>query len=173
MWSQLSVSDKYNLNDEWLPTPVTIERHYSGAFVIHTKSPCVSFWFSSDILKDADFQGLSESELIFLGRTRLNNVRGKLLARKHIDTVDPLFVVEMRSLTKRDFEDPWHRPVCREFFSASIKTIPDPKRTKEGRANAKIPSNVKKNHFFEFSWPNPKKRRIVIPRFYHKYVPKI
>ena len=47
---------------------MAIEDHYSAIIVTPTKNLVAIFFTLSNISKDAEFQGLSETRVVFLGR---------------------------------------------------------------------------------------------------------
>ena len=131
---------------------------------VPTKRTIQTFCPLSNISKDAEFQGLSESGLIFLGchdSTRLE-------AKYWFSIIDPPSVVEDRSLTKSHFHNYWHMRFCRELFSASFETCPDSRRWTETEKISKYYQNVKKAIFCE----NRKKWRIAIFAIFHRYIRK-
>ena len=114
--------------------------------VVCTKISYQSFSILSNISKDAEFQGLSESVFIFLGwhdSTRLE-------AKYWFSIIDPPPIVKGRSVTKSQFLNYWNRWFCREFFSASFETLLDSKAMSKDWENLKILPKCEKIPFSGF-----------------------
>ena len=118
----------------------------------------------SSISKDADFQGLSESELTFLG----HHDSMRLQAKYRFSIIDPPSLVKDRSLIKSEFRNYLCMWSCRELFSASFETCPDSRRWTEAEKISKYYENMKRLLFCE----SPKKRKIGSFGIFHRYVRK-
>jgi hypothetical protein len=60
---------------------MTTEDHHTAIIVTPTKSPWPSFFTLSNISKDTEFQGLSETRVVFFGAPRHGKIRGELLVK--------------------------------------------------------------------------------------------